>query len=357
MFGSLSRLGAAVRCVLWIGVSVWLLGLVCATIPQVIVRCRVAVLPDHDYLPEVRQLYSEGKLSEAEDLADFVLAECGGSNRVEFVTLRDKIHQERVGYWAVSKRAGKGFLLGEGETTEELLGGIASDMVLYGDLRDLVKQGYFKITGKETDPVIAGLAAIGVLTEFVDAVDWAPAVLKVCRKAGTLSSKFAGYLADACKRSCKARKLDAGLGTALQNLNKLRDSSGIAGTVRAIRYVDEAEDLSVIARFSQKSSGATAVVLKCEGVKGLKALDGINPKCISPKMLNLAARKGSRGVDVLQTWGRRMRRLERFYRALPLIMKLVVGTLWAKCIAAVLAFLGSLRGIHHLRRALSRRKC
>lgn len=351
MIRLLLRVWLGLRAALWIGVSLWLLGLVCAAVPHVIVRCRIALLPDHDYLPEVQQLHAEGKLSEAEDLADFVLAHCDGSNRVDFVELRDKIHQERVGYWSVTKRAGKGFLLGEGETTEELLGGIASDMVLYGDIRDLVKQGYFKITGKETDPVIAGLAAIGVLTEFVDAVDWAPAVLKVCRKARTLSVKFAGCLVDMCKRSCKARKLEGGLVAAFQDLNKLKASSGVAGTVRSLKYVDEVEDLGTIARYSQKSSGATAVILKCEGIKGLKVLDGINPKCLSPRMLNLAARKGDRGVGVLRAWGRRLRRLERLYRVAPLVLKLVFGAFWAKCVAVLLAFLGSFRGFYLLRRA------
>ena len=84
--------------------------------------------------------------------------------------IRDEIHETRTAFWNRAYRAGKGFVVGEGTSIEELGGAVVSDFLLWGDIRDLAKQGYYKIKGKETDPVVAGLAAVGVLTSVASYV-------------------------------------------------------------------------------------------------------------------------------------------------------------------------------------------
>jgi len=343
--------------VIWMLGGLWLIGLVCAVIPQTIIKCRMAFVGDYDYLPEIQGLYAAGKLSEAEDIADFLLIRCDGSNRVELVQLRDKIHSDSISYWGMTKRAGKGFIIGDGETTEEIVGGIASDMVLYGDLRDLAKQSYYKIVGKQTDSLVVGLALLGVVTEFADAVDWFPSLLKACRKAGTLSKKFGMHIAELCKKSGKARKVDPGLLSACRDLKLLSSNAGAAGTIRMMKYVDDVDDLKAVAKLTKNSPGSTSLLLKQDGIKGVKKLGGLNPKCTTGPMLDLAAKKGRRGFDVLQRWGRNLRRIERMYRAFPLIRKLIekllLSSVWCRIIIILLGCLCELRAAMLFRRAFA----
>ena len=126
----------------------------------------IDAMPDYDYLKEIRALESEGRLGEAEHLADFVLKGSSITNRNEVVALREEVNKKRTAFWNRVYRAGKGFVVGDGVSLEELSGAMVSDFLLWGDIRDLAKQGYCKATGKETDPVVAALASVGVLTSI-----------------------------------------------------------------------------------------------------------------------------------------------------------------------------------------------
>ena len=123
-------------------------------------------LPDYNYLEEIRGLEKEKRLGEAEHLADWVLEGDDVASREEIQALRDRIHKERTSFWKRAHRAGKGFVTGNGVLVEELGGAVVSDFLLWGDIRDLAKQGYYKVTGKETDAVVASLAAVGIATSL-----------------------------------------------------------------------------------------------------------------------------------------------------------------------------------------------
>lgn len=141
----------------------------------------LARMSDYNYVPDIKELKAEGKLSEALEMARFVIRHPDMPGQEQAKQLEEELERELTSLWGRAKRATKGFVVGGGNSIEELGGGIASDMLVYGDIRDLVKQGYYRVTGKETDPVIVALAGLGLLTEFVDAADWAPAVLKAFR--------------------------------------------------------------------------------------------------------------------------------------------------------------------------------
>lgn len=110
----------------------------------------IAAQPDYDYLPEVRRLHSTGKLGEALELARFVAHNPGMPGQAEATKLVDAMEQQRTSLLARMKRFGHGFVFGSGDSPEELAGSVAADLVVWGDLRDLTQQGWFKVTGQET---------------------------------------------------------------------------------------------------------------------------------------------------------------------------------------------------------------
>ena len=257
-------------------------------------------MPNYNYTQDIRELQKEGKLSEALEMAHFVIKHNDMPGQLETRQLAEELEKEIASLWGRIKRATKGFITGSGNSIEELSGGIASDLIIYGDVRDLVKQGYYKITGKDTDTVVVALAGIGLLTEAVTFADWVPSVLKAFRKIGALSKKFADFVILACKKSVKTLKLDGVLKAALKNIEGLVDKMGLARTAAVFKHIDTPSDLSAIAKTAEKNVDAAYFTVRNGGIDILKQFDatdaGIN-------IMKKAAKKGPRGITWLSKGG------------------------------------------------------
>ena len=260
-------------------------------------------LPNYNYVPDIKVLKEEGKLSEALEMARFVIRHPDMPGQAEAKALERDLETELTSLWGRTKRATKGFVTGSGNSIEELAGGITSDMIIYGDVRDLIKQGYFKVTGKETDPLIAALAGVGLLTEAVDVADWAPAVLKAFRKIGALSQRFADFVITAAKRSVKGRKLDGALKSAFGNLRRLTDKMGLARTATVFKHVDDPADLASIAAVAQKNADAVYFTVKNGGADGVGIIKRLGDTDIGVTSMAQAARKGPAGIQWLKRGG------------------------------------------------------
>ena len=260
-------------------------------------------LPNYNYIPEIKTLKKEGNLSEAQELARFVLRHPDMPGQDEARILESELETEIHSLWGKTKRATKGFVMGSGSSIEELSGGIAADMIIYGDVRDLFKQGYYIVTGKETDPVIATLAGIGLLTEAVDLVDWAPAVLKAFRKIGALSQRFADFVLTAMKKSVKGGKLDGTLKTSLENLACLTDKMGLARTSTVFKHVDDPADLAAITAVAQKNVDAAYFTVKNGGTEGVFLIKSMGDTDAGIAKMAQAAKKGPAGIQWLKRGG------------------------------------------------------
>lgn len=260
-------------------------------------------LPNYNYVPDIKALKEEGKLSEALEMARFVTRHPDMSGQDEAKALEHELDRELTSLWGRTKRATKGFVMGSGNSIEELVGGITSDMIIYGDVRDFVKQGYFKVTGKETDPLIAALAGIGLLTEAVDVADWAPAVLKAFRKIGALSQRFAEFVITAAKKSVKGCKLDGALKSAFGNLHLLTDTMGLARTATVFKHVDDPADLASIAAVAQRNGDAVYYTVKNGGADGIEIIKRLGDTDVGVASMAKAAKKGPAGIQWLKRGG------------------------------------------------------
>lgn len=273
-----------------------------ASLPPQIVRDMESI-PNYNYIPDIRKLRKEGKLSEALELARFVLKHPDMPGQIEAKTVEDEIIAEQQSYWGKTKRFSGGFITGNGGSTEALAGAISSDLVIWGDIRDLAKQGYLKVKGDEADPVIAALAGIGLLTEAVDAADWAPAVLKAFRKVGALTERFTSYLVAACKKSIKNKRLDEGLKTNFADLQKLGENLGTTRTVSTFKHVETPEDLSALSKVAQQNPDAAYLTVKNGGADGIDIIKQLDRSGAPVEILEEAAKKGPAGVKWLKKGG------------------------------------------------------
>lgn len=263
----------------------------------------LADLPDYNYVNDIKKLREEGKLKEAYDLAKYLSENPDMPGHSEAKQLADELDNEINSYWGKAKRIVTGFITGSGNSVEETAGGIASDLIMYGDIRDLIKQGYYKVTGQETDTVIVALASIGLLTEVVDIADWAPAVLKAFRKVGSLTRKFADFLVIACQKSAKALKLDDSLGLAFKNIRKMVDKVGMSRGATIMKHIDEPADLDVVVKMMDKNSDAVYLAVKNGGSDGLEVIKKMSAVDNGGDLLSIAGKKGPAGIQFLKKGG------------------------------------------------------
>lgn len=340
----LKKAGAVGRWIVggvWLLLALYLLG-ACLTLGRK-GKSEFDHLPDYDYRSEILALEEAGKLMEAEQLADFVLSGSSISNASEIATIRDRVNKNRTSKWKKIMRTAKGFATGEGESVEELTGSIASDLCLWGDVRDLCKQGYFKVTGKESDNVVLALAGLGVATEFVDVADWAPAVLKAFKKVGSLSRKFCDNLVSLCRKSVKAKKIDGALADTFKGVKQLCNGVGTARAATIMKYVDDAGDLKALSKVAAESPDAVALVVRHSGRDGVDFVRKLADTENASQTLALAARKGPNAISKLVKNGVReiglaARISKNFYKGKIFDwLKKILPLIYAKLATAVLA--------------------
>lgn len=165
-------------------------------------------------------------------------------------------------------RFGKGFLTGEGEDLAGLAGATASDLTVWGDVRDLGREAVHWARGEPVDKLMVDLAAIGIgATAVTYAAFGAPltlragvSLLKGARRAGVLGGRFAGNLTAALRggRQAQAASVLADLGTA-------GAKAGTRATFAGLRHVDDAAGAARLARLSQAEGGQTLAVVKTLG--------------------------------------------------------------------------------------------
>ena len=279
----------------------------------------LASMPNHDYLDEVVRL-KEQSLEEAKQLARYISETEGMPNREEARRIYEEIDREQRNWWNRTKRAASGFLTGEGGSIEELGGSAASDMFLYGDVRDLVKHAYFKLNGNEKgDDFIITLSVFGLATEFVDVVDWAPAVLKAFRRAGALSAKMVDLLSEGMKACLKTRKLDGGLKELFAGIRSMTDSLGFARAGRAMRHADNAADVASLAKAAKMAPDETYLLVKHAGRDGVEMIGNLSE--VQVRVLCEAAKKGPDALKNFRKYGAAVKERTAAARRLARLVK------------------------------------
>jgi hypothetical protein len=298
-------------------------------------RLQLAALPEYDAAPEIAALRAEKRYGEALVLADGAI-ERAQLNHASPEKLARLTHEreltiieqhsflrraEDLGWGAITGGAG----IDPGRMSiEMLIGAIATDMLVIGDVRDLLIQGYdFAVDGR-ADPVIVALSAVGIATTLAPEIDWAPSILKIARKAGTMSEKMAAFVV----RCSKGGKL-AELKPLLADAAAIAKRSSPGSTVRLLRLAEGPEDVARIARFVEREGKAGAAALHASGQAGAAAL---------------------KAADELRLAGR----VEEAARVERLVMKAAdkgpAGAAWLRRTGAALArphpLIGLLKGVY-----------
>ncbi len=257
---------------------------------------RVADLPNYNYLPEINRLRENGEKGEALELAAFVADHPELPNHIAAVRTRDEINKEMNSAFGRIKRFTKGFVTGSPDGGFEAGGAIASDMVIWGDLRDLSVEGFHKLSGQGVDTFVAALSGIGLATELVDLADWAPSVLKVLKKTGALSQKMINFILTSAKKTIETKKLAPFFKTFLDNVGGLYKKMGFYRMKGIFVHLDNPDALKSIALAANRSTEGTWLLVKNGGKQGVDIIQSLPDGKGGTEFLKLSAIKGPESI-------------------------------------------------------------
>lgn len=264
-------------------------------------RLALASMTDMDYAAEVRTLREQGRYAEAVVIADAGLSWSDGPGRGEARATIERERQatvdEQASWYRRFKDAGYGAVTGKGESLEQLLGAIAADLFVVGDIRDLVIQGMTYAGGGDPDELIVALSSLGVILTLAPEIDWAPALLKVARKAGAVTEGLKEFFL----RAIKAKRTEA-LAAACADATKLATHASPAGALRILRFAENEADLAKLAAFTERNGAKGGAALLITGREGAALVRAAEPGVrVADDLIILAAKKGPAGARFLSS--------------------------------------------------------
>jgi hypothetical protein len=199
-----------------------------------------------------------------------------------------------------ARRFARGFVTGEADDVGSLSGTVAGDLFVFGDIRDVVREGKHLVMGEDTDRIVLGLATAGLAVTaatYVSVGGAAPVragltLVKDARKVGRLGeglTEWAGRSArevvdapmlqnavatgsvmrpgqtvSAIKAAFHAEKAGA-LVRLAKDVGRVSEKAGARGALDTLRIAEGPEDVARAARLAESKGGQTRAILKMLG--------------------------------------------------------------------------------------------
>ncbi|WP_297322547.1 hypothetical protein [uncultured Bartonella sp.] len=137
--------------------------------PVAIADFRLKNLTTEDFIRVIEQELAENNIAEAQSLVEL-------AKEYEIQLPEELIKRTEESYFGQSYRYSKdfatGFLVGDLSSIPSALGSVTSDLIVYGDIRDVVTEGTKLIRGEDYDSITLGLAAIGITSSTIALGSW-----------------------------------------------------------------------------------------------------------------------------------------------------------------------------------------
>jgi len=178
--------------------------------PEAITRYRLQRLSTDALVHEIREAVAAGEFSDAEDLVRLG-RELGHPIPTDVIASTVEPMADAV--WRNSTGFAQGFIYGEVNSIPSIVGAVAADYLVFGDVRDTYREGSKLILGDEYDRFTLGASLFGIamLAPGTGAFDAGASVLKNANKARKLSSKLATRLVRTAGEAIDLRALKRGL--------------------------------------------------------------------------------------------------------------------------------------------------
>ncbi|MGB8397857.1 hypothetical protein [Bradyrhizobium sp.] len=199
-----------------------------------------------------------------------------------------------------AKRFATGLVTGSADDVASLSGTVAGDLLVFGDIRDVVRESKHLAMGEDTDRLVLGLATAGLAVTAATYVSAGGAVpvragltlVKDARKVGRLGeglTQWAGRSArdvvdapmlqravasgsvmrpgetvSAIKAAFRAEKA-GGLVRLAKDVGRVGEKAGTRGALDTLRVAEGPKDVARAARLAESKGGQTRAILKLLG--------------------------------------------------------------------------------------------
>jgi len=199
-----------------------------------------------------------------------------------------------------ARRFATGLVTGNADDAGSLSGTVAGDLFVFGDIRDVVREGKHLVMGEDTDRLVLGLATAGLAVTaatYVSVGGVAPlraglTLVKDARKVGRLGeglTEWAGrsarevvdtsMLGDAVSSAAVTRPTQTvsaitaafraekagGLVRLAKDVGRVSEKAGARGALDTLKIAEGPEDVARAARLAEASGGKTRAILKLLG--------------------------------------------------------------------------------------------
>jgi hypothetical protein len=199
-----------------------------------------------------------------------------------------------------AKRFATGLVTGNADDVASLSGTVAGDLFVFGDVRDVVREGKHLAMGEDTDRLVLGLAAAGLVVTaatYVSVGGVAPVragltLVKDARKVGRLGEGLTqwagrsvrgmvdapmlqhavasgsmmrpGQTVSAIRAAFHAEKAGA-LVRLAKDVGRVSEKAGIRAAQDALKIAENPKDVARAARLAESKGGQTRAILKVLG--------------------------------------------------------------------------------------------
>jgi len=194
---------------------------------------------------------------------------------------------------------------------------LAGDLCVFGDVRDVVREGWRGMRGEEVDKLVLGLAGGGIA---VTAGMYASAGLAAPARAGLSVVKAArrgGHIGAPLVRLLKVETRE-GLVQFASNLGRVQSRAGMRGALESLKVAEHPRDVAKLARLADVKGGKTRAIIKLFGRGAIVLTSALFnlASWIFWAALNLlaffaAAKRAVEGMTLRHCQRRRLRRLRR----------------------------------------------
>lgn len=198
-----------------------------------------------------------------------------------------------------------GFFSGKGESGTAIAGAVTSDFTLYGDLRDIYREGSHYLANESYDRFILAISMVGVALSATTvitlgssgALKGAASVLKLAKREKYLTKGFSRVLEQRLAKSVDTKALKSihfrsideikkssrviaksvhlkPLKPLLKDIHTIQKNSSVADSLKLLKYVDNTKELKAVAKLTKRYKGATVGIFKLLGKRAIRLVKG-----------------------------------------------------------------------------------
>ena len=158
----------------------------------------------------------------------------------------------------------RGFITGKPEDIASAAGMLTGDLFLFGDVRDVAREGWHGLRGEEVDKLVLGLAGTGIV---VTAGVYASAGLAAPARAGLTVAKAAkrgGHMGLPLLRLLKLEKREK-LVEFASDLGRLQQRTSLRGALDGLKIAERPKDVARLASLAAVKGTKTRAIVKLLG--------------------------------------------------------------------------------------------